>query len=41
LTWGVRQQAKGANTRGTLEFGLLTGGLDEWFKSHAWKACLG
>ena len=30
-----------ANCIGTLEFDLLTGGLDEWFKSHAWKACLG
>ena len=41
LWWRSGQAAKEANSRGTLEFDLLTGGLDEWFKSHAWKACLG
>ena len=38
---GSDQAANEAHSRGTLEFGSLTGGLDEWFKSHAWKACLG
>jgi hypothetical protein len=22
-------------------FGCPCGGMDEWFKSHAWKACVG
>jgi hypothetical protein len=35
------QSALTVGTETRLKLRVPLGGLDEWFKSHAWKACLG